>query len=676
MTVRLNHLEIEGFRGFAERQPIDLDADVILIRGDNGTGKTSMVDALLWLFCGELEHLVERVRGLRRTEDAVTNRFKPDGATVVLTVDVDGVEHVITRTGNQDHTHLTVLVTDELLEDAAAESRLADAFGISSAAELRRAVPTWGLLRQDAIRDALNTAGGELHERLSGLIGLEKVTAFASATKRAHEGLVRERTAARAARTQAEQRHVEALRRRDEAHQAAGSGAEIAALLADRMRAVQVQLPATVELIANDAVDVETVTEMSVTFGRVVRALKTVREGIQTLAKHPNDPAQLAQDAEAATAAAEQAAKESAEHAPALVQLASAAIDLLGDRCPVCDQPIDEASVRSHLQEVLDRSRALAADAQTSQDALVQAQADLARVRGALADRRAAVDRLDASQAELSNVLADVDDRLRFNVGVLDEPTVGSLLEALSSAVARLDELVRTVNQASGAHVARLADEADAAGTELKAADEQVASLEERCDRAQELVRAAHEAAKDIFKDALDRLGPSFAEVFDRLAPSPAFTELVATQDVMRNRNQIVPIVRDRDRDITANPLLVFSEGQLNVVALSYFLGMALNARGAALPFLVLDDPLQALDVIAILSFGDLCRQIREQRQLIVTTHDRRFADVLVRKLAPRDTGQTLLVHDFQAWSREGPVIETSRPERETVIRLLQQRAS
>jgi len=75
-------------------------------------------------------------------------------------------------------------------------------------------------------------------------------------------------------------------------------------------------------------------------------------------------------------------------------------------------------------------------------------------------------------------------------------------------------------------------------------------------------------------------------------------------------------------------------------------------------------------------SFGDLCRQIREQRQLIVTTHDRRFADVLVRKLAPRDTGQTLLVHEFQTWTRDGPVIETSRPERETVIRLLQQRAS
>jgi wobble nucleotide-excising tRNase len=273
-------------------------------------------------------------------------------------------------------------------------------------------------------------------------------------------------------------------------------------------------------------------------------------------------------------------------------------------------------------------------------------------------------------------VLADVQDRVHVKTDVHNEATVDSVLVGLSDAAARLRELSQTINQASGAHVTRLADEADAAGAELAAADKRIALLQERCGRAQALVHAAAQAAGEILEIALERLSPSFAEVFDRLTPNPAFTELVAVQDVMRNRNQIIPIVRDRERGIEANPLLVFSEGQLNVVALSYFLGMALNARDAALPFLVLDDPLQALDVIAILSFGDLCRQIREQRQLIVTTHDRRFADVLVRKLSPRDTGQTLLVHDFLGWTRDGPMIETSRPERETVIRLLQQRAS
>jgi hypothetical protein len=41
-----------------------------------------------------------------------------------------------------------------------------------------------------------------------------------------------------------------------------------------------------------------------------------------------------------------------------------------------------------------------------------------------------------------------------------------------------------------------------------------------------------------------------------------------------------------------ANPNLVCSEGQLNVIALSYFLGLNLETERGGLPFAVFDDPL------------------------------------------------------------------------------------
>jgi DNA repair exonuclease SbcCD ATPase subunit len=681
VSVRLKALEIEGFRGFAGRQRVDLDADVIVVRGDNGTGKTSVIDALLWVLCGEVAHLVERVRGLRRTEDAVISRFNPNGATVALTLDVEGAEYVVTRTGNQRSHELNVQPADDSSKDGTAETVLAELFGLQSRDELRQAVSTWGVLRQDAIRAALDAAGGALHDRLSGLIGLEKVTAFANATTRAADALVRERTTARAVLARAKERQVESFRRLDEARAAAGSPSQIAGLLVDGVSAVRAELASSAvegsaELIVDESLDLATVSDLSAAVSKVVDALRSVRDDLQRASEHPADLDQAVRDAELATAAAEQTAKESAESAPALVQLASSAIGLLGDRCPVCGQPIDEGSVRAHLQEVLDRSRSLAARAQESQDALVGARAELARVRGALAAHNAAVERLDASRDRFRKVLADVNDRLRIRVDTSVASAVDALLDGLSASGSRLRASIKAVNEASGAHVTRLSDEADAAGTEVAAAEQHAVSLDERCGRAQELVRAAHSVARDILESTLDRLTPSFAEVFERLAPNPAFTALIAKQDVMRNRNQIIPLVRDRDRGIEANPVLVLSEGQLNVVGLSYFLGLALNAHEAALPFLVLDDPLQALDVIATLSFGDLCRQIREQRQLIVTTHDRRFADVLVRKLAPRDPSQALLVHEFHSWTRDGPVIETTCPEVATVMRLLHPKAS
>jgi ABC-type lipoprotein export system ATPase subunit len=73
---------------------------------------------------------------------------------------------------------------------------------------------------------------------------------------------------------------------------------------------------------------------------------------------------------------------------------------------------------------------------------------------------------------------------------------------------------------------------------------------------------------------------------------------------------------------------------------------------------MLLDDPLQAMDVLSVLGFADLCRRIREQRQLIVTTHDRRFADLLTRKLTPRNDATRSVVMEFVGWTREGPEVK------------------
>jgi ABC-type lipoprotein export system ATPase subunit len=76
------------------------------------------------------------------------------------------------------------------------------------------------------------------------------------------------------------------------------------------------------------------------------------------------------------------------------------------------------------------------------------------------------------------------------------------------------------------------------------------------------------------------------------------------------------------------------------------------------MPFVLLDDPLQSLDDVNALAFADLCRHIRQQRQLIVSTHDPRLTALLERKLAPRVAGETTRLVEFQAWTRDGPQLE------------------
>jgi recombinational DNA repair ATPase RecF len=51
--MRLKALTVHNFRGFGSTaDPIDLDRDLVLFYGPNGHGKTSLAEAIEWLFYG------------------------------------------------------------------------------------------------------------------------------------------------------------------------------------------------------------------------------------------------------------------------------------------------------------------------------------------------------------------------------------------------------------------------------------------------------------------------------------------------------------------------------------------------------------------------------------------------------------------------------------------------
>jgi predicted ATPase len=117
-------------------------------------------------------------------------------------------------------------------------------------------------------------------------------------------------------------------------------------------------------------------------------------------------------------------------------------------------------------------------------------------------------------------------------------------------------------------------------------------------------------------------------------------------------------VVRDVEEDLEADPMLVCSSSQANIVALSYFLALGWTSRKRTLPFLLMDGPLQSMDDVNVLGFADLCRFARRQRQLLISTHERRFAALLERQLASRRSGDGRRVLNFASWDRRGPQID------------------
>ncbi|EKN6165817.1 exonuclease SbcC, partial [Yersinia enterocolitica] len=90
-----------------------------------------------------------------------------------------------------------------------------------------------------------------------------------------------------------------------------------------------------------------------------------------------------------------------------------------------------------------------------------------------------------------------------------------------------------------------------------------------------------------------------------------------------------------------------FSAAQLNILSLSIFLAKALHAKHKEEPIesIFIDDPIHSMDSINILSTIDLLRNISTifGRQIIISTHNYNFHELLKKKLPPEIFGSKFI---------------------------------
>lgn len=79
--ITLKSVQPHYFRGFREvEEPINLDSGLAIIDGRNTSGKTSLAEALEWLFIGGLSRRDSQYMGSpHELEDCIKNEFRPDG---------------------------------------------------------------------------------------------------------------------------------------------------------------------------------------------------------------------------------------------------------------------------------------------------------------------------------------------------------------------------------------------------------------------------------------------------------------------------------------------------------------------------------------------------------------------------------------------------------------------
>ncbi|WP_187488835.1 hypothetical protein [Duffyella gerundensis] len=130
--------------------------------------------------------------------------------------------------------------------------------------------------------------------------------------------------------------------------------------------------------------------------------------------------------------------------------------------------------------------------------------------------------------------------------------------------------------------------------------------------------------------------------IYRKIDPHPDFKEVQFDCDFPEESiPKLNVLVSDSQGDVIA-PNLYFSAAQLNILSLSIFLARALHVKtadGTDVRCIFIDDPIHSMDSINILSTIDMLRTISKKfdRQIILSTHDRNFFDLLQKKVPQKE---------------------------------------
>lgn len=125
-------------------------------------------------------------------------------------------------------------------------------------------------------------------------------------------------------------------------------------------------------------------------------------------------------------------------------------------------------------------------------------------------------------------------------------------------------------------------------------------------------------------------------ELYKKIDPHPVYRNIEFMCDFKSDRPRLEVIASNEENVIIPN--LYFSTAQLNILSLSIFLAKALKAtdeEGNPINCIFIDDPIQSMDNINVLSTIDLLRSIviNFGKQIILSTHDDNFHNLLKKKI-------------------------------------------
>jgi energy-coupling factor transporter ATP-binding protein EcfA2 len=569
---------MRSFRGVPDAMEVDFgEGQSLAVYGDNGTGKSTIADALEWFFTGGIELLSHEGR-----QHAIKNLGPAGGEKTSVELVTSG------SLGGK------VVYPDE---------RAPEAFGIASRETF--------LLRGRTLADFINKTKTEKWKALAELLGLDAVELLRQDLQRARSEIKKQVKAA--------EERIEAAARAIGAGDGKASEETVLQSLQQVCRGLGVDVPDSLAKVADPSWIAEVAGAGESTTAPKLEALAAAVSGLGPV-QVDLGPIRSWNALVSSDGTKDLARLTLLKDADALFSSSPEP-----ERCPLCSQAVDGKKLSSQVRAVLGGLLETSREMERTFDG---ARSCLDALAGAQETRRGISAQAKALRLELPaipSVVAALDAQEPIDVGPLD---------AFASEIERWDRAAReevaksapaqgSTRQSQLGMLAALLEQIRI----WRAGQKDLAQAKKAYDLADRIYDRYQERQKEQLEQMLKSISERVAELYSALHPGEELGGIEVVPWTAKGLELAVDFHGSRQRP----PHGVLSESHLNSLAIALFLAMA-QTFNQRLRFLVLDDVINSFDLEHRGQLAELLAEKFDDWQLIVLTHDRQFFDHLSRR--------------------------------------------
>jgi len=648
MAVKIKKINIKAFRGIPDLE-LKIDGKSLLLRGENGTGKSSIVDAIEFFFTGIVSHLVG-VRGLSLRRHTPHVNFGPDDVNIIITF----------NPGN-------ISLNRNFSSEPSPPEEFKDYFQITQKGSF--------ILRRSQILEFIMSQPAERFRAIGSIIGVEQLDNVELEMMRLHDELEGKLTSKR--------EDIERLLH------------ELSDVIGRDITDVAYVLPALNEILQkanlpsiNSLEEVDKHAEemlKEVKKAETIDKIAAVNE-ILNITSIPFISQEIVIEIKGINENIKYLLQDRVRVELSVSDLLESGRKVIEqeqiDICPLCEQKIDRVKLLSRIEKRLETLRDLSDKASEIRSKSVSAEDNLREISDKLSST--------ISKIELFPDLSREKDALQLKLEYLN-----SFIEKVVSAkdikneipiqeISQLKEEINNLEQSISKKCSQLLDEIGLTEEEKRVLDV-VRLIEQARGKVNDISRAIYELqtykrynklAEKIYTAFSDTKKSKIQEIYNTIQGDiQKFYSVLHPNEPHKNIEIAVALGRRASTEIKIesferkeDPRALTSEGHLDSLGLCIFLAFVKKFNEGC-PLVILDDVVTTIDANHRNKIAELLLKEFKDYQLIITTHDGIWYDQLINLERALNVQGNFINMEITAWDvNTGPRLSPYRPRWKIIL--------